>query len=56
MQERKKKTTINSLNREVREYFARTKDFINSIIKPYPTYLGEEIPITGNGDKTNDKK
>ena len=30
-------------------------NFINSIIKPYPTYLGEEIPITGNGDKTNDK-
>ena len=52
---KKKKTTINSLNREVREYFARTKDFINSIIKPYPTYLGEQIPITGNGDKTNDK-
>ena len=51
-----KKTTSKSLNRELREYFARTKDFINSIIKPYPTYLGEEIPITGNGDKTNDKK
>ena len=51
-----KKTTTKILNRELREYFARTKDFINSIIKPYPTYLGEEIPIIGNGDKTNDKK
>ena len=42
------------IKRELREILARNKDFISSIIKPKPTYLGEEIPITGNGDITND--
>lgn len=41
--------------RELREILARNKDFINCIIKPTPTYLGESIPINGNGDITNDK-
>ncbi|NLM47304.1 MAG: DUF218 domain-containing protein [Epulopiscium sp.] len=40
--------------REFREYFARAKDFIWTIFKPEPTYLGETIPISGNGDLTND--
>ena len=43
------------LYRELREILARIKDFINCIIKPEPTYLGETIPISGNGDITNDK-
>lgn len=41
--------------REVREIAARDKDFINSIFKPTPKYLGETIPVSGNGDSTNDK-
>lgn len=40
--------------REVREILARNKDFFTSIFKPYPTYLGEAIPVNGNGDLTND--
>lgn len=42
--------------REVREILARNKDFINCIIKPKPTYLGESIPVSGDGDITNDKQ
>ena len=42
--------------RELREILARNKDFVNCIIKPEPTYLGESIPVSGNGDITNDKQ
>ena len=42
--------------RELREILARNKDFINCIIKPKPTYLGESIPVSGDGDITNDKQ
>ena len=42
--------------RDIREVLARVKDFGTSIFKPYPTYLGEIIPISGNGDLTNDDK
>lgn len=41
--------------REVREWFARTKDFFKLIAKPKPTYLGESIDLKGSGDVTNDK-
>ena len=41
--------------REIREILARNKDFVKTIFKPKPTYLGEEIPVSGNGDITNDK-
>lgn len=40
--------------RDIREILARNKDFFFTIFKPEPTYLGEEIPISGNGNKTND--
>ena len=40
---------------ELREIIARDKDFFSTIIKPKPTYLGDKIPISGNGDLTNDK-
>lgn len=43
------------LFREIREILARNKDFINCIIKPEPTYLGETIPVNGDGNITNDK-
>ena len=41
--------------RELREVLARTKDYIKSIIKPESTYLGEIIPVSGDGNITNDK-
>ena len=40
--------------RDVREILARNKDFFTSEFKPSPTYLGEAIPVNGNGDLTND--
>lgn len=40
--------------REIREILARNKDFFTAIFKPAPTYLGEAIPVNGNGDLTND--
>lgn len=44
------------LLREIREIAARDKDFIKTIFKPKPKYLGESIPVSGNGDITNDKR
>lgn len=41
-------------NREAREILARCKDYIKTIFKPEPTYLGETIPVNGDGDITND--
>lgn len=41
-------------NRDVREVLARCKDFVNTIFIPEPTYLGEKIPISGDGNMTND--
>ncbi len=41
--------------RSAREVLARVKDFFTGIIKPNPKYLGEAIPVSGNGDITNDK-
>ena len=41
--------------RDLREHIARAKDFFYAIIKPAPTYLGETIPVSGNGNLTNDK-
>ena len=40
--------------RDVREILARNKDFVTGIFLPESTYLGEEIPLTGDGDMTND--
>lgn len=40
--------------RDIREVLARVKDFFTSIWKPQPTYLGDAIPVNGNGDITND--
>ncbi len=39
--------------RETRELAARVKDFIYTIIKPRPTYLGEPISLDGDGNITN---
>ena len=41
--------------RWAREVLARNKDFVKAIIKPKPTFLGEAIPVTSDGNLTNDK-
>lgn len=41
--------------RDFREMLARVKDFGTCILKPEPTYLGEAIPIWGDGNLTNDE-
>ena len=38
---------------EAREILARLKDFVYTIFQPLPTYLGDVIPITGDGSATN---
>lgn len=38
--------------RDVREILARNKDFVKSIFKPKPTFLGDAIPIFGDGNQT----
>lgn len=43
------------LYRDVREVLARVKDFAMAIFQPNPTYLGEAIPISGNGELTHDE-
>lgn len=40
---------------QLREVLARCKDFVFTIIQPEPTWLGEAIPVSGNGDVTNDQ-
>ena len=40
--------------REFREILARCKDWAYTVIMPEPTFLGEPIPLSGNGDITND--
>ena len=46
---------VGATYREVREVLGRNKDFVKCIFKPKPKYLGESIPVSGNGDVTNDK-
>ena len=41
--------------RDIREILARNKDLIYTTLKPEPTYLGEAIPVNGDGNATNDK-
>lgn len=41
--------------REIREILARDKDFIKALLKPRSTYGGDVIPVSGDGDVTNDK-
>ena len=40
--------------RDIREVLARNKDFFKCIFKPEPKYLGDAIPISGDGNLTND--
>lgn len=41
--------------RDLREYLARNKDLVYCMLRPAPTYLGDVIPVAGNGDLTNDQ-
>ena len=41
------------LKRDVREILARNKDFLTSIYKPKPTFLGDAIPVSGDGNLTS---
>lgn len=50
-----KRVYYGQIKRDIRECIARVKDFFKCIIMPTSKYLGEVVPITGNGDKTNDK-
>ncbi len=45
---------VGQSNRDLREIVARTKDFFYVLVKPKPSYLGESIPVSGDGDMTND--
>ena len=40
--------------RELREMLARAKDFCSAWLQPAPKYLGEAIPVSGDGNLTND--
>lgn len=42
------------VKRECREILARCKDFAMCIFKPEPAQLGKAIPVSGNGDLTNE--
>lgn len=41
-------------HRDIREILARNKDFAMCILKPKPTFLGDAIPVSGDGNLTND--
>ena len=43
------------LGRDMRELLARPKDLLYTMVKPKPKYLGEAIPVSGDGNATNDK-
>lgn len=49
------RTYVGQAYREIREVLARNKDFLFCTFKPSPTYLGETIPVWGDGNKTNDR-
>ena len=41
------------LKNEIREVLSRDKNFFLSIFKPQSRYLGEKIPLSGDGNITN---
>ena len=45
---------VGQFMRDVREVLARVKDCAICIFKPEPTFLGEVIPVSGDGNLTND--
>lgn len=47
-------TYVGQSMRDLREVLARAKDYVTTITKPEPTYLGDFIDIHGDGEITND--
>lgn len=47
-------TYVGQSMRDLREMLARVKDCGTCIFQPEPTYLGDVIPISGDGNLTND--
>lgn len=45
----------NSPSLMLRDRLARDKDVVSVLRKTKPTYLGEAIPVSGDGDATNDQ-
>ena len=39
--------------RDFRELFARAKDVCYTLLKPPPRFLGDSIPVSGNGNLSN---
>ena len=48
------RTYVGQNFREGREILARLKDVFTTVFWPEPTYLGEAIPVSGDGNITND--
>ena len=48
------RTYFGQTKRDVREVLARVKDFFMVCVQAKPVYLGEVIPLSGSGDRTND--
>ncbi len=46
------RTYFGQASRNARDILARDKDYIKWIRRPDPKYLGDPIPITGNGDES----
>lgn len=49
-----KRRYFGQTKRNIREFAARIKDFFKCMFNKESAYLGEVIPITTDGDKTND--
>ena len=47
-------TYVGQFMREAREILARVKDCATALLQPKPTYLGDAIPVSGDGNLTND--
>lgn len=45
-------TYYGQTSRDLREIIARNKDFLWSVFKPRPTYLGEPVDLNGDGNVT----
>lgn len=41
---------------DLRELLARPKDMLYTVVMPKPTYLGDAIPVSGDGNVTNDRR
>lgn len=48
-------TYAGQIVRDIREILARVKDVGSCLFKVKPTFLGDVIPISGNGNLTNDE-